>query len=128
MSDLGFVAESVTTALTGLLVSDAYTAVRPRLSTVLRRSGRSEDLRIEHLDRMRGADPATLRGAVREFVQRLAASDERLLRELGDAVGVAAPAIHQDIHHNRFQGPTQVGGGIQIINIREVEHEHEPEL
>ncbi|MEV8018153.1 hypothetical protein AB0O76_17825 [Streptomyces sp. NPDC086554] len=128
MSDLGFVAESVTTALTGLLVSDAYTTVRPRLSTVLRRSGRSEDFRIEHLDRLRGADPAALRGAVHEFVQRLAASDERLLGELRDAVGAPAPTIHQDIHHNRFQGPTQVGGGIQIINMREVEPEHEPEL
>lgn len=128
MSDLGSVADSVATALTGLLVSDAYTVVRPRLSQVLRRPRRSEVPGIADLDRLRGADLATLRAAVREFVQQLAATDERLLRELGDAVGTPASMIHQDIHDNQFQGPTQVGG-IQVINMAGGgELEHEPEL
>lgn len=127
MSDLGSVAESVTTALTGLLVSDAYAAARPRLASILRRSQQSEGLQIGDLDRLRGMDPTTLRSAVHAFVQQLASSDGRLLRELGEAMGAPAPTIHQDIHHNRFRGPTQVGG-IQIVNMREVNHEHEPEL
>ena len=93
MSDLGLVAESVTTALTGLLVSDVYTVVRPRLSAVLGRSRRNEGLQIENLDRLRGADPAALHSAVREFVQRLATSDERLLRQLRASLEAPEPKI-----------------------------------
>ncbi|KOU01270.1 hypothetical protein ADK86_12495 [Streptomyces sp. NRRL F-5755] len=125
MSDLGFVAESVTTALTGLLVSDAYTSVRPRLSAILGRSRSNERVQIEDLDRLRGSDPATLRSAVYEYIQRLAASDEHLLRQLRDALGAPEPRIQLDVHDNQFRGPTQVGG-IQIVNMHEVEHE--PEL
>ncbi|KOT81566.1 hypothetical protein ADK70_25915 [Streptomyces rimosus subsp. pseudoverticillatus] len=125
MSDLGFVAESVTTALTGLLVSDAYTSVRPRLSAILGRSRSNERVQIEDLDRLRGSAPATLRSAVYEYIQRLAASDEHLLRQLRDALGAPEPGIQLDVHDNEFRGPTQVGG-IQIVNMHEVEHE--PEL
>ncbi|MGW8374256.1 hypothetical protein [Streptomyces sp. ODS28] len=124
MSDLGFVAESVTTALTGVLVSDAYTAVRPRLSAILNRS-RRENFQIEDLDRLREADPVTRRNAVHAFIQRLAAADDRLLRELLDALGGPEPGIQLKVHDNQFRGPTQMGG-VQIVNMYEADHE--PEL
>ncbi|WP_159393365.1 hypothetical protein [Streptomyces rimosus] len=60
-----------------------------------------------------------------EYIQRLAASDEHLLRQLRDALGAPEPGIQLDVHDNEFRGPTQVGG-IQIVNMHEVEHE--PEL
>lgn len=125
MSDLGFVAESVTTALTGLLVSDAYTSIRPRLSAILGRSRSNEGVRIEDLDRLRELDPATVRSAVHEYIHRLAASDEHLLRQLRDVLGGTEPRIQLNVHDNQFRGPTQVGG-IQIVNMHEVDHE--PEL
>lgn len=117
MTDLGFVAESVTAALTGLLVSDAYTAVRPRLSAILSRSRSTEGTRIEDLDRLRGADPAALRSAVYEYVHRLAASDERLVLQLRDALGFSQPHTQMTVHDNQFYGTTQMGG-TQIINMR----------
>ncbi|GGN51192.1 hypothetical protein GCM10012285_41030 [Streptomyces kronopolitis] len=125
MSDLGFVAESVTTALTGLLVSDAYTSLRPRLSAILGRSRGNESIRIEDLDRLRAVGSATRRSTVHEYVQRLAASDEHLLRQLRDVLGAPESHIQLNFHGNQFRGPTQVGG-IQIVNMHEVEHE--PEL
>ncbi|MFM9368131.1 hypothetical protein [Streptomyces sp. Da 82-17] len=125
MSDLGFVVQSVATSLAGLLVSDAYTSVRPRLSSILRRSGGEESPRIEDLDRLREADPATLEAEVRAYVQRLADGDERLLRQLQDALGTPERGIHMNIHDNQFRGPTQMGG-VQIVNMYEADHE--PEL
>ncbi|GAQ55569.1 hypothetical protein [Streptomyces acidiscabies] len=125
MPDLGFVAESVTTALTGLLVSDAYTSLRPRLSAILSRSRNNEGASIEDLDRLREVDPARLHSAVHEYVQRLAASDGRLVQQLRDVLGEPEPRIQLNVHDNQFRGPTQVGG-IQIVNMHEVEHE--PEL
>ncbi|WP_145498459.1 hypothetical protein [Streptomyces sp. CFMR 7] len=116
MADWGLVAESVTTALTGLLVSDAYTSARPRLSAILNRSRNDEGVRIEDLDRLRGADPAALRSAVHEYVHRLAASDEHLLRQLRDALGASQPHSGLNIYDNQFYGPTQVGG-TQIVNM-----------
>ncbi|MER7517044.1 hypothetical protein [Streptomyces sp. NPDC126499] len=116
MTDIGFLTESVATALTALLVTDAYAAARPRLSAILSRSRSDEGARIEDLDRLRGEDPTTLRSAVHEHVRRLAASDEDLLRQLQDALGVPQPCIGMNIHGNQFHGPTQLGG-TQIVNM-----------
>lgn len=116
MSDIGFLAESVATALTALLVTDAYTSARPRLSSILSRSRSNEGVRIEDLDGLREVGTAALRHAVNEQVRRIAASDEHLLRQLRDALGVAQPHIGMNIHGNQFHGPTQLGG-TQIVNM-----------
>ncbi|MFJ5104758.1 hypothetical protein [Streptomyces sp. NPDC088554] len=116
MTDWGFVVESVTTALAGLLVSDAYASARPRLSVILNRSRNDEGVRIEDLDRLRGTDTATLRSAVHEHVHRLAASDEHLLRQLRDALGASQPHPGLNIYDNQFYGPTQMGG-TQVVHM-----------
>ncbi|WP_328561349.1 hypothetical protein [Streptomyces coelicoflavus] len=62
---------------------------------------------------------------MRDLVQRLEASDAPLLRQLFYALAVPAPDMRIHVHDNQFHGPTQMGG-IQIVNMREAEHE--PEL
>ncbi len=114
MSGWGFVAESVTATLTGLLISDTYAAMRPRLSETLSRIRGSESPRIEELDRLRGEDPAVVSSAVQVFVQRLEAVDSDLLRELQDACRAQEP--HMNIYGNKIVGPAQFGG-TQIVNM-----------
>ncbi|MET9936217.1 MULTISPECIES: hypothetical protein [unclassified Streptomyces] len=116
MTDLGFVAESVTAALTGLLLSDAYASARPRLSAILNRSRNDEGVRIEDLDRLCGMESEALHSAVHECVHRLAASDEHLVRQLWDALGGPQPHIGLNVHNNQFHGPAQMGG-TQIVNM-----------
>ncbi len=117
MTDWGSVVESVTTALTGLLVSDAYASARPRLSAVLSRSRNDEGVRIEDLDRLREMDSAEVHSAVQEYVRRLAVSDESLVRQLRDLLGVPQPPGGlMNVSNNQFLGPTQLGG-TQIVNM-----------
>lgn len=122
MSDMGFLVESVTAALMGLLVSDAYTSARPRLSAILGRSRSDDAVRIEDLDRLRRSDPTALHSAVYGYVHQLAVSDERLARQLQDALREPQPHTQLNVHDNQFHGPTQVGG-TQIVNMRAVEYD-----
>lgn len=133
-AELTLLLESGVAALGGLMVTDAYTRLRPRLAGVLRRGGGDEG--IAELDRLRagladavargdGTVYQTLEEELRGHVRRLLESDPVAARELAGLVreqaagGVeSAPAPGSvTFTNNTINGPV-LGSGTQHNTLR----------
>ncbi|MFC7305136.1 hypothetical protein ACFQVC_13005 [Streptomyces monticola] len=133
-AELAMLVESGVAALGGLMVTDAYTRLRPRLSNLMRRRSEGQQVQaIEEVDRLRrelmdaqrqGGESAerAIRDSLRTQLRQVIEADPdaaselaALIRELQSELCYAKQSS-VTFAGNTFHGPVQ-GSGVQNISM-----------